>query len=137
MVQPFTSRLGARADRIGLALGAAGILVTSHAVARGLPALALFAGLLLGAGYGFLVTAGLREIEARVDPARRGKVVGAYYVITYVGFALPFVHALVARHLGDALTLRLTAGLAAASLVARLVPRRSGANHAAPGPTRR
>lgn len=120
LVQRWTGRLGPRADRIGLALGGAGIFVASFAVARGVPALALASGVLLGAGYGLVVTAGLREIEARVAPERRGKVVGVYYVLTYVGFALPFVHALVARHLGDVLALRLTACLTLASLAIRL-----------------
>jgi len=57
--------------------------------------------------------------SARASRFCRGTAVGIYYVMTYLGFALPFVHAKLAKGWGDAGTLRATAGLAAACLVAR------------------
>ena len=67
---------------------------------------------LLGAGYGLVMTTGLLEISERVPQESRGTAVGIYYVLTYVGFTLPFIEALAAKHVGDAPTLALTGGAA-------------------------
>ncbi len=72
--------------------------------------------ILVGAGYGLVMTTGLLEISERVAQESRGTAVGIYYVLTYVGFALPFVHALAARRLGDATTLAVAGAAAVASL---------------------
>ena len=119
LVQPLTTRIGARADLVGLALGALGTLAAAEAVAIGSPSLVFGAAVLLGAGYGLVITTGLREIAVRVPKQQLGTAVGIYYVLTYVGFALPFVHALVAKTYGDVLTLRVTAGVALGSLLVR------------------
>jgi hypothetical protein len=119
LVQPLTARLGMRADLVGLALGALGTLLGAEAVAVSSPALVFVVALLVGTGYGLVITTGLREVAARVAKEQRGTAAGLYYVLTYIGFALPFVHAVVARSLGDALTLRVTAGAAVASLLVR------------------
>lgn len=119
LVQPF--RVGRRPERVGLAVGAAGILVAAEAVATHAPYVLFAAAPLLGAGYGLVVTEGLRALERDVPAERRGGIVGAYYVLTYVGFALPFVHAVAARSLGDVLALRAWAVLALASLALRVM----------------
>lgn len=124
LAQPLTGRLGRHSDLIGLGLGAIGVAVGSEAAARMSPALVLIAGPFLGAGYGLAITAGLRAIEARVPRERRGGVVGGYYVLTYVGFALPFAHARAAEALGDVVALRLTAALAVACIAARALTKR-------------
>ena len=74
------------------------------------------------------MTTGLREIAGSVPKQVRGSAVGVYYVLTYIGFALPFAHAIVAKSRGDVRTLLLTAGAALACLVLRgslLAARRS------------
>lgn len=119
LVQPLTTRFGVRAEGVGLGLGAIGIWLAAESYVTATPWLVLVASLLTGAGYGLVVTCGLREIVERVPHERRGSTVGIYYVLTYVGFALPFVHAVAARHIGDVLALRLAALLALASLVLR------------------
>lgn len=119
LAQPLTARLGMRADRVGLALGAVGTLVGAEAVVAGSPGLVFAAAALVGSGYGLVITTGLREVAARVAKEQRGTAAGIYYVLTYIGFALPFVHAVAARHLGDVLALRGTACAAMGSLVVR------------------
>jgi hypothetical protein len=119
LVQPLTTRIGARADLVGLALGAVGTFAGAEAVALGSPSLVFGAAVLIGAGYGLVITTGLREIAVRVPKQQLGTAVGIYYVLTYVGFALPFVHALVAKSYGDVTTLRVTAGVVLGSLVVR------------------
>ena len=127
LVQPMTSRLGPRADLVGLAVGAAGTFVAAQAVMIHAPALVFGAAVLVGAGYGLLITTGLREVAARVPKAQLGTAVGIYYVLTYVGFALPFVHAVVAKSAGDVLTLRATGCVVLGSLVIRALIERATA----------
>lgn len=124
LAQPLTGRLGRHSDLIGLALGAFGVAVSAQAVAQMAPALVFVAAVFLGAGYGLVVTAGLRAIEERIPSEERGVVVGGYYVLTYVGFALPFVHAVAANAFGDVLALRATALLALACLALRALTKR-------------
>jgi MFS family permease len=119
LVQPLTKRFGPRADLLGLVAGGLGILLGARAVALGSPVLVFVVALLVGAGYGLVMTTGLLEISQRVPKGSRGTAVGIYYVMTYFGFALPFVHATVARHLGDPATLELAAAVTLASLVVR------------------
>lgn len=118
-VQPLLGRFGRRADLWGLGIGLAGVLLGARAVAVGSPALAFPVAVLVGCGYGLVMTSGLREIAERVAPRARGTAVGVYYVMTYVGFALPFVHARLATKLGDVTTLELTAGSLLACLLLR------------------
>jgi hypothetical protein len=127
LVQPMTSRLGPRADLVGLAVGAAGTFVAAQAVVLRSPALVFAAAVLVGSGYGLVITTGLREIAARVPKAQLGTAVGIYYVLTYIGFALPFVHAVVAKSAGDVTTLRATACVALGSLVVRALIERATA----------
>jgi MFS family permease len=126
LVQPLTTRLGRSGDRVGLAVGALGIAVAAHAVRLTSPGLVFAAAALAGAGYGLVMTTGLREVSDRVPSRARGTAVGLYYVLTYVGFALPFLHATVAARpgAGDAATLETTA---AAALVCLLIRAATGA----------
>jgi MFS family permease len=118
-VQSFVSRLGRRADLVGLALGAAGTFLGAHAVAVGSPYLVFVAAALAGSGYGLVITSGLRLVAESAAPERRGTAVGVYYVLTYIGFVLPSLHAVVAKSWGDVTTLRATGALVLASLVIR------------------
>ena len=131
-VQPFVKRVGRHADLLGLGAGAAGIWMGAQAAAMASPGLVFAASALTGAGYGLVMTGGLVEVGERVPRHARGTAVGAYYVLTYVGFALPFVHARWAARAGDAATLRVTAAAAVASLVVRAVvkARRPGRSQA-------
>ncbi len=130
-VQPLTKRLGRRGDLLGLALGALGIFLAAHDVAVGSPAQAFAVAVLVGAGYGLVMTTGLLEISERVAKGSRGTAVGIYYVMTYIGFALPLIHATVAGRLGDAPTLMIAGAVTLGSLLVRAVVK-SVARPAAP-----
>lgn len=119
LVQPLTTRFGPRADLLGLAVGALGILVAARAVSLGVPSLAFAAAILVGAGYGLVMTTGLREVSVRASKGARGTAAGSYYVLTYLGFALPFLHATVAKKLGDSTALHYIAASALACLILR------------------
>ncbi|MET0792207.1 MAG: MFS transporter, partial [Polyangiaceae bacterium] len=119
LVQPFTARLGRRGDLLGLGLGALGIGLGAAAFVLHAPGLVYAVALLLGAGYGLVITTGLRLASECTAKQTRGTVVGIYYVLTYLGFALPFVHAILAQRLGDVRTLQVTAAAALACLLVR------------------
>jgi predicted MFS family arabinose efflux permease len=119
LVQPYVKRVGRHADLLGLAVGALGVWLGARVVASGSPPLALLAAPLAGLGYGLAMTSGLAEVAARVPAQARGTAVGIYYVLTYVGFSVPFVHATVAKRWGDVPTLEVTAAAVLVSLVAR------------------
>lgn len=123
LVQPLTSRLGRRADTLGLLLGAIGIWVGAESYVTSHPWLLFVAAPFAGAGYGLVITTGLREIAEHVPAERRGTSVGIYYVLTYIGFGLPFVHAVVARQIGDVLALRLASVLVVVCLAVRAAVR--------------
>jgi hypothetical protein len=65
------------------------------------------------------MTTGLREVSERARKDPRGTAVGVYYVLTYLGFGLPFVHAIVSKTLSDAKTLQVTAAVALGCLLLR------------------
>lgn len=119
LVQPYVKRIGRRADLLGLGAGALGILLAARVVASASPALAFLVAPLVGVGYGLVMTSGLAEVAQRVPAQARGSAVGIYYVLTYVGFSVPFIHATVAKSWGDVTTLRLTAAAAFLSLILR------------------
>ncbi len=114
LVQPLTTKVGRRADLLGLASGLLGIGVAALSLQLRSPYTVFLAAPLLGCAYGLVITTGLREVAQRVNARERGTVVGMYYVLTYLGFAMPFLHATVARKLGDVGTL---AGISVAVLV--------------------
>jgi len=119
-VQPTVKRIGRRADWLGLAVGALGVLLAARVVALPSPALAFLVAPLLGVGYGLVMTSGLAEVAARVPVQARGSAVGVYYVLTYLGFSVPFIHATLARPWGDVRTLQFIAGAAFISLILRV-----------------
>ncbi|HYQ18780.1 MAG TPA: MFS transporter, partial [Polyangiaceae bacterium] len=118
-MQPLLGRFGRRPDLVGLGLGALGVLLGAYAVGIRSPFLVFAVAVLVGCGYGLVMTSGLREIAERAPAPQRGSAVGVYYVLTYVGFALPFVHALVAKSWGDVATLEATSASVAICLVLR------------------
>jgi hypothetical protein len=135
LVQPLTKRVGPRADLLGLGLGALGIALGARAVAVVSPALVFPVALLVGAGYGLVMTTGLIEISERVARPSRGTAVGIYYVLTYLGFALPFIHAhaTAAMAWSDAGSLQITAAVAAACVLIRFAVVRATVRAAASG----
>jgi MFS family permease len=133
-VQQVVKRVGRHADLLGLGAGALAIGLGAHAAAVASPGLVFVVAGLAGVGYGFVMTSGLAEVGERVPRHARGTAVGAYYVLTYLGFALPFIHATCAGRAGDAPTLRVTAAVAVGCLLTRAgVKLHRGTRSPAPG----
>ena len=122
LVQPATRRLApTTAARLGLIGGAAGIALGVVIVARDLPALLLVVAPILGAAYGTCMTAGLQATQRLARPEARGGITGLYYVLTYLGFAAPWLLALATRLVPPTTALGVSA--AAAVVVAVILPR--------------
>jgi hypothetical protein len=120
--QPITRRLDpAAAARLGLLTGAGGVVLGAWAVAARTPILLLLVAPVLGAAYGVCMTAGLQSVQRLARPDARGGITGLYYVLTYVGFAAPYLLALSSRRVAPATALGVTAAVAA--LVAIRLPR--------------
>lgn len=94
LVQPVSRRWTPEtAARIGLAIGVLAVGAGALVVSTHLPGLLYAVAPALGAAYGICMTAGLRRVEQIAPPAARGTMTGLYYVLTYVGFAAPYVMA--------------------------------------------
>jgi MFS family permease len=103
-------------SRLGLAALVVGLLVAAGAAALGSPVLAVAASVVLGAGYGLLLVAGLLEVQRMAEPAQLGGLTAVYYTLTYVGFGLPVVLAALTGVAGYPVLLVAVALLAAVSL---------------------
>ncbi len=119
LVQPATRRIApTAAARLGLVGGAAGVGLGVLAVASHTPALLLVVAPILGAAYGACMTAGLQATQQLARPESRGGITGLYYVLTYVGFAAPYVLALASRVTAPTIALGGAALLAVVAAVA-------------------
>jgi Major Facilitator Superfamily len=113
LVQPATRRFEPEmAARLGLFVGAGGLAAGAFAVATRIPAALLFVAAILGTAYGACMTAGLEATQRLARPESRGGITGLYYVLTYGGFAAPFVLAVATRAVLPEITLGVTATLA-------------------------
>jgi MFS family permease len=122
IAQPITRRFEpAIAARLGLVAGAAGVVLGAVAVARQAPALLLVVAPILGAAYGVCMTAGLHAVQRLARPDARGGITGLYYVLTYVGFAAPYLLALATRAATPTAALGVTAAIVVAA--AAILPR--------------
>jgi MFS transporter len=122
LVQPATRRFEpARAARVGLLVGAAGIGLGVLVIVTHTPALLLVVAPILGGAYGACMTAGLQATQRLARPEARGGITGLYYVLTYLGFAAPYLLALATRIVAPTVALGVAAALAVAA--AAVLPR--------------
>jgi MFS family permease len=118
LAQPVTRRFEpVVAARVGLVIGAVGCALGAAAVAWHLVPLLLAIAAILGAGYGVTMTAGLRRVELMSRPETRGGLTGVYYVLTYLGFAAPWLLALATRSIAAPTSLWIVAALAVLAAV--------------------
>jgi len=94
LVAPLQRRFGRWTAVVGVACGAVGFALTTAGAGSGVPPLLLVAALLLGAGHGFTLSAGLALTAKLAQPARRGALSAVFLGCAYVGFAMPYVIAL-------------------------------------------
>jgi len=119
IAQPLTRRFAPmNAARLGLAMGTVGLLLGALAVATRIPAGLLLIAPLLGAAYGVCMTSGIQSVQRLAKPESRGGVMGLFYVLTYVGFAAPYLLALATRAVTPAIALEVLAGLSSITALA-------------------
>lgn len=117
---------GPRAGVVG-ALGATGGMALI-AVGGAQPSAAVFlaATALLGLGYGLCLREGLLDVDEYTPPEKRGRVIGLYYVATYIGFGISPLIAWITPRVGPSLPFAVFAVLAACSALIRSAQIRRG-----------
>lgn len=85
----------------GLLCAALGAAAGAGAILSGGLVLTALAALFLGLSYGLCLVSGLRQAEELAGPRDRGAVLSAFYVLAYLGFAMPYVAAAVNGALGE------------------------------------
>jgi MFS family permease len=122
LAQPITRRFEPMTSaRLGLVAGAVGFALGTCAIVWHAPLVLLIVAPVLGAAYGVCMTAGLHAVQRLARPEARGGITGLYYVLTYGGFAAPYLLALATRFITPAVALGVTA--AATAAVAATLPR--------------
>lgn len=104
---------------VGIVLATGGFLLVAAGGQE--PSLLLFfvATVLLGGAYGLCLRDGLLDVNAYSPPAYRGRVLGAYYAATYIGFGLPPLLESIEPYTGPTLPYFVLAGGAAAAALLR------------------
>lgn len=117
---------GPRAGVVG-ALGATGGMALI-AVGGAQPSAAVFlaATALLGLAYGLCLREGLLDDDEYTPPEKRGRVIGLYYVATYIGFGISPLIAWITPRVGPSLPFAVFAVLAACSALIRSAQIRRG-----------
>ena len=110
---------GPRAGVVG-ALGATGgMALIAVGGARPSAAVFLAATALLGLAYGLCLREGLLDVDEYTPPEKRGRVIGLYYVATYIGFGISPLIAWITPRVGPSLPFAVFAVLAACSALIR------------------
>lgn len=121
LVAPWQRRLRSWTAVAAAGCGTLGFGLTAVAARTGQWPVLLPAGLLLGAGSGWSLAAGLGLTGRLAPEGRRGTLTGIFYTCAYLGFAAPFLVTTAARATGP--TLPLLLGMVLTGLLtARLVP---------------
>lgn len=99
LIQPLARRVDHpnKPSLIATALGIviAGLLLGAGAVATSQPLLIATAALVLGAGYGCCLVCGLSEVQAMARPDNLGRLTSIFQAIAYLGFAVPYLLAVI------------------------------------------
>lgn len=124
-VQPIGRRLGAvdatRAIMLGLAIGIVGLITGSTAVLTDSPVGSLIAALVLGAGYGLLLSSGLQEVQRIAGPDDLAGLTAVYYALSYLGFCVPAVLAALSPMIGYPVLFDVGAGIGVIALLIVLI----------------
>jgi predicted MFS family arabinose efflux permease len=117
LIQPVARRLdaqaaGNRAATVGLAVIVVGLVLGAFTAHEHHTWLLIPSSIVLGMGYGLCLVAGLVEVQRLAHPEALAGLTAIFYVLTYLGFAAPYVLALAAHLAGYATLLLIAAGLA-------------------------
>lgn len=117
---------GPYSGAVGAASSALAMLIVG--VAGASPSLVVFfvATLLLGTAYGLCLRDGLLDVDTYSPPAARGRVIGVYYVATYIGFGLPPLLQWLEPRVGPSLPFFVLSVLALGSALTRVAQIRTG-----------
>ena len=125
-VQPLGRRLAATDTRRGAGVGAlavtAGLLLAALAAATTSPWAVLAAAVVLGAGYGLCLVAGLVETQRLAPPHELAGLTAVFYALTYLGFAAPVLLAALSAVAPYPVLLLVLAALAAVTALATRRP---------------
>jgi len=127
LAAPLQRRIGTWSATVGVGSGAVGYLLSTLGAGSGSPPILLLAALLLGAGGGLAFAAGLGLTARLAQPARRGALSAVFLACAYLGFAAPFVTAVVAEATFVQLPLAVFAALAGLLALRLVAATRSGA----------
>src|SRR5581483_3400646 len=128
LVQPLARRLAGRDHparprllTAGLGLVTAGLLAEAGIASLGRlgpwqPALVLLAAAVLGAGYGICLVFGLAEVARLARPGDLAGLTAVFQLVSYVGFAVPFLLSLLRPDASAPVLLLGLAALAAVTL---------------------
>jgi MFS family permease len=138
LAQSLHRRLAAGSSgAIGLAIGAAGLGLSLVAGALDAWPILVPVAVLLGAGYGLCLAAGLTMVAQLAAPAERGALTGTFYSCAYLGFGVPLLLSAIGGDAGLAGPLTgLTVVATAVAVLLALPPSRRLAVSAAAGDTR-
>lgn len=95
----------------GMTCAIAGILVAVLAAATGQWILVPVAGVVLGAAYGLTLVGGLIAVERLAPPHQLAMTNAVFYCLTYIGFFVPTLTAVLDQHISAAVSLTLLAAL--------------------------
>jgi MFS family permease len=117
LIQPLARRLDShsqsnRAGIAGLMLLTVALALSAAAAQSQRTWLLLPCAIVLGCAYGLCLSAGLIEVQRLADSDALAGLTAAYYALTYLGFAAPFLFALAAGLAGYPVLLAIAAGLA-------------------------
>lgn len=121
VVAPLQKRFGTWTAVAAATCGTAGFVLAVVTAATGAWPILIPSGLLLGAGSGWSLAAGLALTGRLAPPERRGALTGIFYTCAYLGFAAPFLVTSAARSHGSVVPIVAVTALTAA-LAVRLVP---------------
>jgi MFS family permease len=132
----LSGRIGPRGLHVGCALLIVGMGLLAASLAAGLLALLIAAAIVAGLGQGLSFHAGLDAVNAKAPADLRGTVASSFFIVMYLGLAVPVVGEGLAE---SGLGLR-TAGIAfsaavaalAAVALATLIPSRNGSTRTPP-----
>ncbi|MEE2058338.1 MFS transporter [Rhodococcus artemisiae] len=124
LIQPWARRMARHDETLGVRLGV-GIGVLGFAAGAGTAytdgpwsvVVIVAAAVLLGAGYGILLISGLVAVEHIAPADELAQSVAVFYCLIYLGFAVPFVIALAAPHIGFGACFAAAAVLMCAALI--------------------
>ena len=124
LIQPLARRLDTRRNRsgtVGLLLLGAGLVLAAVTTETRETWMLVPSATVLGSAYGLCLVAGLVEIQALAGQGALAGLTAAFYALTYLGFAAPYLLA-EAAHLASypvLLTLAAAIALGTAALVTR------------------